>query len=65
MKELKPTKMWCVVGRQGYFNLDTLSYWKRDCIASFINGGNITWDEYRKKYGWKAIKVLVTIQKVK
>lgn len=56
--------MWVCENQQyGIFAKWTLSYLRRDCVAKAIERSAMTWEQV-KSYGWKPVKVRVTIEKI-
>lgn len=48
-------KGWIIIDSKGNPIPDTLSWWKKDSIATFKKGICFTWDEL-KQNGWKCVK---------
>lgn len=55
--------MYVVVSKKGNTDYTTLSTNRKQSIIYFLNGGTMTWKE-AMKYGWRCIKVDVTISPV-
>ncbi len=58
MKNINTT-MYIIVDKRGTGDINSLRNTRRECILNFV--GSKTWKEV-KKWGWKCIKVDVTIQ---
>lgn len=59
--ETKTKIMYLIVSKRNQPDYYTLSLFKKDCISRFIEGSNMTWAQ-TKKFGWRCLKVDVTIQ---
>lgn len=63
MKDIKPmtNKMWVIVDRRNKIQPNTVRWTRKECTDSFTNGSAWTWGYLKKYYGWKCIKVSVTL----
>jgi hypothetical protein len=65
MKEIK----WICIGRasgrmkQEWYNQSTLSYTRKDSIYILLGEGSFSWKE-AKGFGWRCVKVEVTITEI-
>jgi len=50
--------LWAITGKDGEIMISTISFLRKEAIVAFVKGSNMTWEEC-KKYGWRAIKVVV------
>jgi len=60
MKTTEAT-MYLIVSPRDVSFMDTIRYYRRDCINDFIQNSSMTWKE-SKKYGWKCVKVNAKIE---
>lgn len=62
MKLNKTETMWVVVNGDDNVVVDTIAYYRKDCIEAMIHLGGKDW-QYWKKQGYSCLKVLVTISR--
>jgi hypothetical protein len=62
MKLNKTETLWAAVNSKDEVMMDTLSYFKKDAITKFLIGlSEQSWQYWSRNYGYRCIKVSVTI----
>jgi hypothetical protein len=56
----KPTTYWAI-NKNGMIQADTISLTRKGAIEIFLKDCSVSWSECNKIYGYKAMKVVVTI----
>lgn len=58
-------KQWCCVNyRTRNMYVDSIAFTRKDSIKLFIKGAHEPWPNWQK-WGWRCVKVLVTIEEIK
>jgi len=45
------------------YRIHTLAYYRKDSISSLLEGSTMTWNQ-AKDFGWKCVKVEITINQI-
>lgn len=57
-------QMWCIHDGD-HFNPFTINRTRSGCIDDYMRNWDLTWRQFRKKFGASCQKVLVTIESIK
>lgn len=59
-------QQWCCINKsrngKPSFRQDTLSYTRKESIKKLIGEGTLTWRQCKEKYGWKCVKITMTLE---
>lgn len=55
----RPQQRWAVVGKWGY--IGSIHTTRKEAIRDTVEGSTLTWLQWKRKYGLRAVKVVVEV----